>query len=311
MPCPFYCWPMLPRRKISLLIAAAMFLALSSAMAQRQGWDGSVKIGRPYEVDGIRYVPSDDHQYQDQGTASWYGDKFHGRPTSSGEPYDMDDLTAAHRTLPMPSFIKVTNLANGKSVVLRVNDRGPYHSNRIIDVSRKGAETLGFISRGIARVKLERVFPNETVEQRRILAALPTVGKNADGILPDKMPALPAAKIISRRLPPPSSEVLAIAQGNDAPKLAAFYVQVATLGDETRAEVLAQDIDRFGAAFVEALPGSAGQLFRVRMGPYISRDVAANMIGQLREAGYRHALILAPDNSNKSAGIGNNLVLSD
>jgi rare lipoprotein A len=284
------------RRGSKMLLAGGLLLAALPATAQHKRWDGSVKIGRPYEIGGVRYVPADDRNYVNSGTASWYGDKFHGRPTSSGELYDMEDLTAAHRTLPMPSFIKVTNLDNGKSVVLRVNDRGPYHSNRIIDVSRKGAEALGFISKGTARVKVERVFPSETVEQRRVLAALPTPGVNADGPA-DKMPALPVADIISLPLPPPPQEVLDLAQGRDGPRLASFFVQVAAVGDETRAQVLAQDIGRFGAAFVEPLPGSAGQLYRVRIGPYLTREIAVALVEELRAAGYGDALVLLPDSA--------------
>ncbi len=282
------------RRVSKALLAGGLLLVALPASAQQKRWDGSVKIGRPYEVSGVRYVPADDRNYQNMGTASWYGDKFHGRPTSSGELYDMHDLTAAHRTLPMPSFIKVTNLDNGKSVVLRVNDRGPFHSNRIIDVSRKGAEELGFIGKGTALVKVERVFPSETLEQRRVLAALPTPGVNSDGPS-DKMPALPVADIISLPLPPPPQEVLDLAQGRDGPKLASFFVQVAAVGDETRAQVLAQDISRFGAAFVEPLPGSAGQLYRVRIGPYLTRAIAVALVEDLRAAGYGDALVLLPD----------------
>lgn len=296
---------MLPRSKLPLLAAALLFAV--PAQAQRKSWDGAVKIGRPYDMDGVRYVPYDDRTYQASGVASWYGDKFHGRPTSSGELYDMEELTAAHRTLPMPSFVKVTNLDNGKSVVLRVNDRGPYHSNRLVDVSRRGAEALGFISKGTARVKVERVFPSDTVEQRRVLAALPTPGTNEPDMSGnrqpmDKMPALPAEQIFALPLPPPAPEVLALAQGNDAPLLATFHVQVAALGDETRAQVLAQDISRFGAAFIEPLPGSAGQLYRVRIGPYVSREVAANMVEQLRQAGYMDAVILLPNSDPANDG---------
>ncbi len=309
MPSPCCYWLMLPRSSAQLALAA-LFLALP-ALAASSGWDGAVKIGRPYEVDGVRYVPADDRDYQSTGIASWYGDKFHGRPTSSGELYDMHGLTAAHRTLPMPSFIKVTNLENGKSVVLRVNDRGPFHSNRLIDVSHEAADVLGFKSKGMARVKVERVFPSETPEQRRILAALPTPGVNAGeksihDMPPDKMPALPAADIIAITLPPPTQEVLDLAQGKDGPKLASFFVQVASVGDETRAEVLAQDIGRFGAAFVEALPGSAGQLFRVRIGPYISRETAAHMVEELRAAGYLEAMVLLPGSDGSQITISAN-----
>jgi rare lipoprotein A len=290
----------MPLRNKHLALGMLMLAALP-ALAQHKQWDGSVKIGRPYDVDGVTYVPSDDRNYESSGTASWYGDKFHGRPTSSGELYNMHDMTAAHRTLPMPSFIRVTNLDNGKSAVLRVNDRGPYHSNRIIDVSRKAAEELDFIGKGTARVKVERVFPSETMEQRRVLAALPTPGVNPDGP-PGKMPAMPVDDIISLPLPPPPQEVLDLAQGRDGPKLASFFVQVASLGDETRAQVLAQDISRFGAAFVEPLPGSAGQLYRVRIGPYLTREIAAALVADLRAAGYEDALVLLPDSEPAHAG---------
>jgi rare lipoprotein A len=295
-------------RSLRFLLLVPASLLAQPMLAQHQAWDGSVKIGRPYEVGGVRYVPSDDRSYEAVGTASWYGDKFHGRPTSSGETYDMGGLTAAHRTLPMPSFIKVTNLANGKSVVLRVNDRGPFHSSRIIDVSRRAAEQLEFIHKGMARVKVDRVFPDDTIEQRRILAALPTPGRNADdrrtvaGDMSDKMPAMPADEIMSLPLPPPSIEVLALAQGTDGPKLAAFFVQVAAVGDETRAEVLAQDVSRFGAVFVESMPGSGGQLFRVRIGPYLNQDIAGKMIDTLRATGYGDAIILLPEGDIAKSG---------
>jgi len=113
---------------------------------------------RPYQVFGKDYVPiSAAQSYREQGTASWYGKKFHGQKTSSGEVYDMYGMTAAHRTLPIPSYAKVTNLANGKSVVVRINDRGPFHSERIIDLSYAAAYRLGYVTAGSARVEVESV----------------------------------------------------------------------------------------------------------------------------------------------------------
>ena len=120
---------------------------------------------RPYSVFGKDYVPlSSSTPYREQGTASWYGKKFHGQKTSSGEVYDMYAMTAAHKTLPIPSYARVTNLANGKSVVVRINDRGPFHSDRIIDLSYAAAYRLGYVNAGSARVEVESVNP-ETVEK--------------------------------------------------------------------------------------------------------------------------------------------------
>ncbi|HYD56256.1 MAG TPA: septal ring lytic transglycosylase RlpA family protein [Burkholderiales bacterium] len=115
---------------------------------------------RPYTVFGKGYTPMSTVQpYKEQGIASWYGKKFHGQKTSSGEIYDMYKMSAAHKTLPIPSYARVTNLANGRSVVVRINDRGPFHSNRIIDLSYAAAHRLGYITAGSARVEVESVLP--------------------------------------------------------------------------------------------------------------------------------------------------------
>ncbi len=118
---------------------------------------GRYTVGRPYRVAGKTYIPSDNPRYSAIGLASWYGAAFHGRQTANGEIYDMNDLTAAHPTLPLPSYVRVTNLANGRSVVVRVNDRGPFARGRIIDVSKTAAGMLGFERRGTARVKVDYV----------------------------------------------------------------------------------------------------------------------------------------------------------
>src|SRR6201988_2790157 len=105
---------------------------------------GTYRVGKPYIVGGRVYVPEEDANYREEGLASWYGDDFHGRLTANGEVYDMTSLSAAHPTLPMPCYARVTNLSNGKSLIVRVNDRGPYHGNRLMDVSSRAAELLEF-----------------------------------------------------------------------------------------------------------------------------------------------------------------------
>jgi rare lipoprotein A len=118
---------------------------------------GTYRIGKPYVVAGVTYVPQENPNYRAEGLASFYGSDFHGRRTANGEVFDMESLSAAHPTLPIPCYVRVTNLANHKSVIVRVNDRGPYHGNRLIDVSQKTAQVLGFHQFGVARVRVEYV----------------------------------------------------------------------------------------------------------------------------------------------------------
>jgi rare lipoprotein A len=137
---------------------------------------GTYRVGKPYTVAGRVYVPEEDPNYREEGLASWYGDDFHGRLTANGEVFDMASLTAAHPTLPMPSYARVTNLSNGKSLIVRVNDRGPYHGNRLIDVSNRAAELLEFKGNGVARVRVEYVgrAPLEGSDDRQLVATLRT-----------------------------------------------------------------------------------------------------------------------------------------
>ncbi len=129
--------------------------SMTGAMGIGGPADVPYQVGKPYVVKGVRYVPREDPDYNAVGMASWYGRPFHGRKTASGQIYNMNALTAAHPTLPFGTQVRVTNLANHKSVVLTVNDRGPFAKGRIIDVSRRAAERLGFRGAGTARVRVE------------------------------------------------------------------------------------------------------------------------------------------------------------
>jgi len=137
---------------------------------------GTYRVGKPYMVAGRMYVPQEDVNYREEGLASWYGDDFHGRLTANGEVFDMDALTAAHPTLPMPCYARVTNLSNGKSLIVRVNDRGPYAANRLIDLSHKAAELLDFKGNGTAKVRVEYVAraPLDGSDDRQLMATLRT-----------------------------------------------------------------------------------------------------------------------------------------
>jgi rare lipoprotein A len=135
---------------------------------------GVYRVGRPYQVAGVTYTPEENRSYRNEGLASWYGDDFHGRLTANGEIYDMEAISAAHPTMPMPSYARVTNLKTRKSLIVRVNDRGPYHANREIDLSAKAADLLGFRGQGVARVRVEYVgaAPIQGSDDRQLIATL-------------------------------------------------------------------------------------------------------------------------------------------
>ena len=143
-------------------IVVLVGVATLAACAQKPAVTGSglptrgiYKVGKPYQIAGVWYYPKEDYTYDETGIASWYGPGFHEKNTANGEIYDQDDLTAAHQTLPLPSVVRVTNLENGRTLILRVNDRGPFIKGRIIDVSRKAAKLLKFHDKGTTKVKVE------------------------------------------------------------------------------------------------------------------------------------------------------------
>ena len=145
---------------------------------------GQYLVGRPYTVAGHRYYPAENPSYTAVGMASWYGAAFHGRRTANGEVYDMASLSAAHPTMPLPSYARVTNLGNGYSVIVRVNDRGPYHAGRVMDVSSRVADVLDMKAMGTAKVKVDYVgpAPMEGSDDSQLLASLRTDGSPANMI---------------------------------------------------------------------------------------------------------------------------------
>ena len=144
---------------IGLMAGLAACAGRSPTPSAANRGQGTYKVGDAYEIDGVWYYPHEDWSYDQTGIASWYGEEFHGRYTANGEIFDLNALTAAHKTLPMPSIVQVTNLENGRSIQLRVNDRGPYVAGRIIDVSRRAAQLLGFEAQGTAKVEVKILVP--------------------------------------------------------------------------------------------------------------------------------------------------------
>jgi len=166
---------------------------------------GVYHVGQPYVVAGRMYVPEDNPHYQAVGLASWYGEDFHGRYTANGEIFDLNGISAAHPTLPLPSYVRVTNLQNGRSLIVRVNDRGPYHGNRIIDVSLRAAHLLGFRNRGTAWVSVEYVgrAPMEGSDDQVLEATLrqnqaaPAPGDKGLAGLPPQPPPVRYPRLVS------------------------------------------------------------------------------------------------------------------
>jgi rare lipoprotein A len=177
---------------------------------------GTYRVGTPYMVAGRVYVPEEDQHYRAEGLASWYGDDFHGRETANGEVFDLNGISAAHPTLPLPCYARVTNLANGRSLIVRVNDRGPFYGNRIIDVSVKAAHLLGFHERGTGWVRVEYVGRAPLAgSDDRILEA--TLRQNEPAPPPNSVTLTAARVIPAAYTPPPERNTrVASAAANDA-----------------------------------------------------------------------------------------------
>ena len=193
-------------RHIALLGAAALALAAcSSAPGPGAGVPhGIYKVGDPYQINGAWYYPAEDWSYDETGIASWYGEAFHGRYTANGEVFDLNAVTAAHRTLPMPSVAQVTNLDNGRSIEVRVNDRGPYARGRIIDLSRRAAQLLGFETAGTAKVRVKILVP----ESIQVASLAGRVGTEHE--LASTQPvAVPVPHVAAEALPTPPGVAIA------------------------------------------------------------------------------------------------------
>lgn len=208
----------------------------------------------PYEVFGkTYYVMPSAHGYRETGIGSWYGKKFSGRPTSSQEPYDPYAMTAAHKTLPLPSYVRVTNLDNNKQIIVRVNDRGPFHGGRIIDLSYAAAHKIGYANQGTARVLVEAITVND--------GATPPNNKQSEAT------AVPYA--------PPK---------NSAPAAEKYYIQVGAYRDLSTAKSMQQQLITVTNAPVgihsSPEPGSSG-VHRVRVGPFLTEQAAMTVQNQL------------------------------
>jgi rare lipoprotein A len=249
---------------------------------------GIYKIGQPYQIEGTWYYPREQPDYDETGVASWYGPTFYGQHTANGETFDASQLTAAHRTLPMPVNVRVTNLENGRSLVLRVNDRGPFARGRIIDVSEQAAKLLGFYGKGTARVRVtymgQALLPGSQVP----------AGSETPVAVANALPAAPAGQVQVASLtsvpgipvaPPRRTASLptpvpapAIESGDEqpdghvthvtVPSVTHLYVQAGAFSSLENAHRLEARLSAAHGLFIAPIDRNGQRLYRVRIGPF-------------------------------------------
>lgn len=263
---------------------------------------GHFKIGSPYTIKGRRYYPKESYNFSETGTASWYGPNFHGKQTANGEIFDKYELTAAHRTLQLPSIIRVTNTNNGRSIILRVNDRGPFAHDRVLDVSERAATLLGFKNDGTARVKI-KVLPQESKQ----VAALAKAGRDTTGfevalnngqknVIKQDAP-LPPREPIQRieiasetgALEPVQIETL---QNKTPAGSSRIYVQAGAFSEEQNALSLSNRLSTFGPSKVYLTRVNDRPFYRVRLGPYQDEAQAQRIASSLLQGGNSNTKIV-------------------
>ena len=310
-------WGLPPIRVVCvLMLAAALAGCGTSGGPGSSSSVGSYKIGKPYQVKGVWYYPAEDFNYRETGIASWYGPGFHAKTTANGERYDQNDMTAAHRTLPMPSIVRVTNLENGRSIVVRVNDRGPFANNRIIDMSRRGAETLGFVGKGTARVQVEIL-----AAESRAIAAAAKRGETTKTVPVVVASSAPREKVETTTLPPPPSspppektevpvyqtpkekqtpvaaptdEQLRDQQVKQFPVHATrMYIQVGAFSVYDNANRQKEKLTASVAkASVSAAQIDGREVYRVRLGPVATVEESDKLLDKAINAGFKEARIV-------------------
>ncbi|WP_426011457.1 septal ring lytic transglycosylase RlpA family protein [Caulobacter sp. DWR2-3-1b2] len=272
---------------------------------------------KPYQIKGVWYYPKADPRYDEQGIGSWYGEQFHNRRTANGEIFDMDMPSAAHKTLPLPSVVEVTNLDNGRKMKLRVNDRGPFVDGRIIDLSKAAAEQLGYGRAGVAHVRVRYIGPagKTPFDERRIIAAAPpqsesryappTKARVYAGGLPPAQPAYgatPPPKAPDRdyaaSLPmvdaPPAPSASPAPSAPIATIATSYRIQAGSFANLDNAERAAAQLSGAGRASIEPVERSQGVLYRVVVTAGSDEGEAFGMRDRVAALGFSDATVLRP-----------------
>jgi len=298
----------LPRR-LSLGLFCVVFAILAGCASHRYGSDGvgdhiPANIAaipnavpriehpapanfRPYEVYGVRYVPLAENQpYRQEGIASWYGRKFHGEKTANGETYDMYSMTAAHPLLPIPSYARVTRVSTGKSVIVRINDRGPFHPGRIIDLSYVAAAKLGLVGPGSGEVVVQAITNNDILagnyDKPSPVLVASAVPAPAPRPAPIPVPAAPEPTVTQAPVSDSAAEAAAIMGRGEAPASGGVYLQFGAFASADNAQAFSQRINAQINTGRTAVTYQAN-LYKVRMGPYASRDAATRAAAVLAQ----------------------------
>ena len=249
------------------------------------GREGVYKVGQPYRIDGRWYYPEFDPNYDQVGIASWYGSDFHGHATANGETFDRHELTAAHPTLPLPSIVRVTNLANHREVELRVNDRGPFVGDRLIDLSQAAARELGFERQGLARVRVQFVGLADAKGE----------------------PPRPIVRYARRAPPPPPPPATVVAQARpsvvaggliataEAATCGGRFIQIGAFSEPERAMRAAARVQDVTAIPVRAQTPADDHLTRIRLGPIPDPGAAEAALDRLKQSGFPSAFIVEPE----------------
>lgn len=269
---------------------------------------GRYKVGSPYQIKGTWYYPAEDFDYTETGIASWYGPNFHGKKTANGETYNQNDLTAAHRTLPMPSAVRVTNLENGRSIVLRINDRGPFARGRIIDVSRRGAQLLAFERNGTAKVRVD-ILEDESrqlkvaalnggkpqiqvsASPREAVVSQPLPSNNAPAQTARQAPVqtapLEPAPVTRSQTPvlPDEVEILPVSPTG-------IYVQAGAFSRLENALRMRDRVFDMGPTQISRFAVSGSEIYRVRIGPLQTVEIADATLSQVVGAGVDGAQLI-------------------
>lgn len=283
------------------------------------GAGGRYKVGSPYQVAGVWYVPHEDPHYNATGTASWYGDDFHMKPTANGETFDMNAVSAAHPTLPLPSMVEVTNLDNGKTLQVRVNDRGPFVGGRVIDLSHEAARQLGYDRKGLAKVRVKYVGPatlgGPDTGLRYASNAAPAPAYASASYIPPaysaplpaytppapvsvaaaSLPPITGAAIASIQIPPVSSAAPVYASAPAVVRASAYRVQAGAFSDRSNAQRVADQLSTAGQAIIEPVQRPDGvTLYRVVLQGGADEGEAWGLRDKVASYGFAEARVLRP-----------------
>jgi rare lipoprotein A len=300
-------------RAFRAIVVFALALIALGACSSAPPPQGTYKLGGPYQIQGRWYYPEFDPAYDRIGVASWYGEPFHGRATANGEIFDRGSVTAAHPTLPLPSLVRVTNLDNRREMLIRVNDRGPFVGDRIIDLSQEAARQLGFEGKGLApvRVQFVQLADAEGTPPRPSVRRAPTPAADPEGeappapvpvqlvsALPATGPATaqPATEVVGSR--PPTGVAWAATEDPTLAQAPARchgqFIQVGAFAEAARAQRLAAELHALQAMPVSLAGPALDRLARVRLGPIPDPASASAALDRLKRFGYSEAFIVAP-----------------